>query len=126
MADDEPSVMVDLIAGWASGAVAVICVQPIDTWLTRHQALATGLPKTSGLWRGSLPMIWSVPLQNALLMGGYGVGQKFFTGEDGSARQTAAIFVGGCTGGQSTIHYFFLLLNASTLQEFFNRSSCPQ
>lgn len=46
-------------------------------------------------------MIWSVPMQNALLMGGYGVGQKFFPVDDhyDRNRQLMAIFVGGCTGG---------------------------
>jgi solute carrier family 25 (mitochondrial carnitine/acylcarnitine transporter), member 20/29 len=48
-------------------------------------------------------MIWSVPIQNALLMGGYGIGQKFYGDvEEGTSdrnRQLMAIFVGGCTGG---------------------------
>jgi solute carrier family 25 (mitochondrial carnitine/acylcarnitine transporter), member 20/29 len=112
---------VDFVAGWAAGAVAVLCVQPIDTWLTRFQA-ASSSPSVAAasttrtfntsprsLWRGSSPMIWSVPMQNALLMGGYGVGQKFFPVDDEATtsssdqydrnRQLLAIFVGGCTGG---------------------------
>jgi solute carrier family 25 (mitochondrial carnitine/acylcarnitine transporter), member 20/29 len=48
-------------------------------------------------------MIWSVPIQNALLMGGYGIGQKFYgeveAGTNDRNRQLLAIFVGGCTGG---------------------------
>lgn len=42
-------------------------------------------------------MIGAVPLQNALLMGGYGVGQNWVD-RDHPDRLTA-IFVGGCTGG---------------------------
>jgi solute carrier family 25 (mitochondrial carnitine/acylcarnitine transporter), member 20/29 len=111
---------VDFVAGWAAGAVAVLCVQPIDTWLTRFQAASsTQSAKAAStwtsssprsLWRGSSPMIWSVPMQNALLMGGYGVGQKFFPVDEATTsstsdhqydrnRQLLAIFVGGCTGG---------------------------
>jgi solute carrier family 25 (mitochondrial carnitine/acylcarnitine transporter), member 20/29 len=106
---------VDFVAGWAAGAVAVLCVQPIDTWLTRFQASSASTPTNTSpsstltprsFWRGSSPMIWSVPIQNALLMGGYGIGQKFYgeveeqgTRSDHRNRQLMAIFVGGCTGG---------------------------
>lgn len=146
---------VDLIAGWTSGAAAVVACQPVDTILTRWQAATTtasypvvatatstststavgsvGIPmghgngsvpgwrsltvnlyRTAGwtaLWRGASPMITAVPLQNALLMSGYGMGQRFYAGSDGvdastaqqplsRSKQLGAIFVGGCTGGE--------------------------
>lgn len=97
---------IDFTAGWCSGAVAVVALQPLDTVLTRWQA---GLLRSSlvaetrawtsslglaALWRGSSPMISAVPMQNALLMSGYGVGQKYA----GDSKLTG-IFIGGCTGG---------------------------
>lgn len=123
-----PEWTVDLVAGWASGAAAVAACQPVDTVLTRWQAasplttsapggaagagsvrgMAAQLCQTSGfaaLWRGASPMIVSVPVQNALLMSGYGFGRRWF-GCDGSqdnssySKRLGAIFVGGCTGGE--------------------------
>jgi len=51
-------------------------------------------------------MITAVPVQNALLMGGYGIGQSWYSRaggvDDGNAnnnKRCAAIFVGGCVGG---------------------------
>ena len=104
---------VDFIAGWASGAASVIALQPVDTVLTRWQAglidigrvnwtvSARTLAQNFGvrsLWRGSSPMVSAVPIQNAILMGGYGIGQKY--AEQGAAQQRlTAIFIGGCTGG---------------------------
>lgn len=124
---------IDFVAGWCSGAVAVLCLQPVDTVLTRWQAgvlhpttgttattttttgrgvLSTAtrqFTQTAGLralWRGASPMITAVPLQNALLMGGYGVGLAYNNGSGGSGDDDAttdyrrtAVFVGGCTGG---------------------------
>lgn len=109
---------IDFVGGWCSGAAAVLCLQPVDTILTRWQAGL--LAPTAGtaelgrstrvwiqaqqggawraLWRGSSPMIGAVPLQNALLMGGYGIGQEYSTKYNPEYRRTA-IFVGGCTGG---------------------------
>jgi solute carrier family 25 (mitochondrial carnitine/acylcarnitine transporter), member 20/29 len=95
--------LIDLAAGWCSGAAAVICCQPIDTILTRNQAgarlvIGSLSPRTlvadagiTKLWRGALPMIGAVPLQNALLMAGYGLGKRSET--------NWGVFVGGCTGG---------------------------
>lgn len=100
-----PEWSVDFLAGWASGATAIVCLQPVDTVLTRWQA---GLGRSwkgnvRSLWRGASPMITAVPLQNSLLMGGYGIGQRWFAGDAESAlsyrRKMLAIFVGGCTGG---------------------------
>ena len=137
-------VWIDFVAGWCSGATAVIACQPIDTILTRYQAglaaqqigqsaygsvasagyrrtittalssstsatvgswvvrdMAQSLAKADGwkaLWRGSSPMIGSVPIQNAMLMGGYGLGRRYSEEYVPNYRLTA-IFVGGCTGG---------------------------
>lgn len=142
---------IDFVAGWWSGATAVLACQPMDTILTRYQAGLGGIPEsgnsngqahascsatrvvvggrkvasstqgesvlswlrrssiakaltrpaTTGwraLWHGSYPMIGSVPMQNALLMGGYGLGQRHSETYAPHHRLTA-IFVGGCTGG---------------------------
>lgn len=104
---------IDFLAGWCSGGMAVLTIQPVDTVLTRLQAgqrvvampagntfmAARGLIDTVGvasLWRGSSAMIGAVPIQNALLMGGYGIGKRW--GGDSDTALTA-IFVGGCVGG---------------------------
>jgi solute carrier family 25 (mitochondrial carnitine/acylcarnitine transporter), member 20/29 len=119
---------VDFVAGWCSGAVSVVVLQPLDTVLTRWQAQAvpaaagcSGSTRQSGskltldasvriakslasgagfrsLWRGASPMIGAVPFQNALLMGGYGVGQAWLDDPHHPGR-LAAIFAGGCAGG---------------------------
>lgn len=95
--------LIDLAAGWCSGTAALIVCQPVDTILTRSQAGSTlvvdtlstrQLITTSGitkLWRGALPMIGAVPLQNALLMAGYGLGKR--------SDSNWGVFIGGCTGG---------------------------
>ncbi|KAL3909515.1 MAG: hypothetical protein SGILL_008057, partial [Bacillariaceae sp.] len=57
------------------------------------------------LWRGSSPMISAVPIQNSLLMGGYGIGKQWAEIE-GSSNKYVPIFVGGCTGG--IIQSFFI------------------
>lgn len=116
---DIPAWTVDLIAGWCSGAAAIVACQPLDTILTRWQAapansvfrnITQSLVSTSGfsaLWRGASPMITAVPLQNALLMSGYGAGQRFYAGdcldELAYTKKLAAIFVGGCTGGKTSM-----------------------
>ena len=105
---------VDFVAGWCSGAAAVLACQPVDTLLTRWQAglvaptttvrhATTAFASTAGitaLWRGASPMIGAVPLQNALLMGGYGVGQAYSERYAPDYRRTA-VFCGGLTGGIS-------------------------
>lgn len=110
---------IDFIAGWASGAMAVMTCQPVDTVLTRLQAgealvvgsassnvrvQTRGLVQNFGfasLWRGSSAMISAVPFQNALLMGGYGVGKQWAAShhESNQSATLASVFVGGCTGG---------------------------
>lgn len=98
---------VDFVAGWSSGAAAVIVCQPIDTMLTRLQAHHAGAAVTTdtrglvsqsglkSLWRGSSCMISAVPFQNALLMSGYGLGTRLASEEN----VLWGAFVGGCTGG---------------------------
>ena len=105
---------IDFLAGWASGAAAVIACQPMDTILTRLQAgglvVGSGTSSTTqitrslvssagftSLWRGSSPMISAVPIQNSLLMGGYGIGKQW--AESSGSNKYVPIFVGGCTGG---------------------------
>ncbi len=103
----------DFIAGWASGATALLATQPIDLVLTRVQA---GLPISQqlreaqptlrglpGLWRGISPLLASVPVNNALLFYGYGAGVRAAEREsqsnaDGEAR-LLPVFIGGCAGG---------------------------
>jgi solute carrier family 25 carnitine/acylcarnitine transporter 20/29 len=136
----------DFVAGWVSGAVSILACQPVDTILTRWQAvrptassvlivaatntmggnlknnissshyytnwweMTLDLYRTSGpraLWRGASPVIFAAPLQNALLMGGYGVGSRYCSGQSDEdlssslsrSKQLGAIFVGGFTGG---------------------------
>lgn len=101
---------VDFIAGWASGAASVLTMQPVDTVLTRFQAASStaivqqqtrGLVSSDGfqaLWRGSSAMISAVPMQNAMLMGGYGVGKQWAAQND-SEDALMSVFIGGCTGG---------------------------
>ena len=116
---------VDFVSGWISGGVSVIACQPIDTVLTRMQANA-GIQTSAGvdkmcstrpgavtanifrgmvsnfgitsLWRGSSAMIGAVPVQNALLMTGYGAGKRWSESNSGS-NVLLGVFVGGCTGG---------------------------
>jgi solute carrier family 25 carnitine/acylcarnitine transporter 20/29 len=108
--DDDAPFLVDLIAGWCSGATAVILCQPIDTILTRKQAgrslivgseTAKGLVLQAGLWSlwcGASPMIGAVSFQNALLMAGYGAGKRYGGGDNDNNSNKMSIFVGGCTG----------------------------
>jgi solute carrier family 25 carnitine/acylcarnitine transporter 20/29 len=105
---------VDFIAGWGSGAVSVLMCQPVDTVLTRFQANAStstssvALQDTKymlnhngfkSLWRGSSAMISAVPMQSAMLMGGYGVGKKWSESSGSNSNIYMSVFVGGCCGG---------------------------
>jgi len=88
---------IDFVAGWCSGAATVLCLQPLDTILTRRQAgslLVDGSLWTSSpskFWRGTVPMIGALPLQSGMLMAGYGLGK--------SSDSLWGVFIGGCTGG---------------------------
>jgi len=132
--NDQNEVLVDLIAGWASGAVSIICCQPIDTILTRIQAKPlnfaapkahniggvtsqqfrwnTTLPSSassvsvrsipsfgSGLWRGSFAMIGAIPIQNSLLMAGYGYGKRVSEQQYPDSPNLFGVFIGGIVGG---------------------------
>ena len=119
---------IDGLAGWCSGAVSVVLLQPMDTLLTRGQAgLVAWQPNAAAasssssstimttfwkhrsatdwrfLWRGSLPMMTAVPFQNALLMGGYGLGLQYYpdvsNDDNHKHHRWWAIFVGGTLGG---------------------------
>ena len=109
---------IDFLAGWASGAATVITCQPLDTFLTRAQAgdaLVVGSSSTNiavqgrgmissfglrSLWRGSSAMISAVPMQNALLMGGYGLGKQFAADSDQKFSESLmSVFIGGSFGG---------------------------
>ena len=103
--------------------MAVVACQPLDTVLTRYQAgfkaMSTNTAATSNgeliaglrgitrefgvlaLWRGSSPMIGVVPFQNALLMGGYGIGKQYSESDRfrGTHGVLFPVFVGGCVGG---------------------------
>lgn len=142
----------DFVAGWVSGAVSILVCQPVDTILTKWQAVrpvvaldmtvvggtTTMIPpplrhtnnndyrdwrgmtrhflRTAGgpraLWRGANVVILAAPLQNALLMGGYGWGTRYYydnssttnhddmdSSSSSRSKQLGAIFVGGFTGG---------------------------
>mmetsp|Transcript_12852 Transcript_12852/g.23653 ORF Transcript_12852/g.23653 Transcript_12852/m.23653 type:complete len:296 (-) Transcript_12852:167-1054(-) len=117
---------VDFVSGWISGGVSVLLCQPIDTVLTRMQANAgiqtVGVDKiisrpgavsvnifrgmvsnfgVTSLWRGSSAMIGAVPVQNALLMTGYGAGKRWSESSESSSNNDVlmGVFVGGCVGG---------------------------
>lgn len=117
---------VDFVSGWISGGVSVLACQPIDTVLTRMQANASihtaGVEKIAArpgaasvnifrgmvsnfgvpsLWRGSSAMIGAVPVQNALLMTGYGAGKRWSESGDAGSNNNVlmGVFVGGCVGG---------------------------
>jgi solute carrier family 25 (mitochondrial carnitine/acylcarnitine transporter), member 20/29 len=120
---------VDFASGWVSGGVSVLTCQPIDTVLTRMQAKASIQPSAAvgvekvaprsgavsvnilrgmvsnfgvtSLWRGSSAMIGAVPIQNALLMTGYGAGKRWSesNGSTDGKHVLTGVFVGGCTGG---------------------------
>ncbi|KAJ1629880.1 mitochondrial carrier domain-containing protein [Pavlovales sp. CCMP2436] len=120
---------IDAAAGWVAGAASVFASQPLDTVLTRLQqappsvrpfSLVQELRREGGvrsLWRGTSPLALVVPLQNALLFAGYGMGERCANylsaqrsvGADAAAGGGKAaadasppllpIFAGGCVGG---------------------------
>ncbi len=146
---------IDFTAGWISGGISTLAIQPVDTILTRMQAnvsIHQNVPSSSSLnkvaatqvssatsssttsaamavrptsifrsmisnfgitslWRGSSAMIGAVPIQNAVLMTGYGYGKRWTTGSDdttvdddvennnNSSDVLLGVFMGGCVGG---------------------------
>ena len=139
---------IDFTAGWISGGVSTLAIQPIDTILTRLQANASisnstvaatttsssasasalggdtvatlrptsifrGMISNFGvgsLWRGSSAMIGAVPVQNAVLMTGYGFGKRWAGFDDDNEQHNdnannnntnvlMGVFIGGTVGG---------------------------
>ncbi|KAL3774414.1 hypothetical protein ACHAWO_008812 [Cyclotella atomus] len=93
----QPCVQTSVVS--ASKSAAAVSLRP--SAIARSMISDFGL---SSLWRGSSAMIGAVPLQNALLMTGYGVGKRFSFGDDetdgaSSSNVLCGVFVGGCTGG---------------------------
>ena len=97
----------DFLAGWASGVAGLLMTQPVDYVLTRLQSgtvrteAGGGLRGLVGMWRGVMPLVATVPLNNAMLMYGYGVGKTFTERDGGPKNETSLwpIFFGGCAGG---------------------------
>jgi len=133
---------IDFTAGWISGGISTLAIQPVDTILTRMQANASivvqpsstaaggGAANTiasnnvsaaaavalrptnifrgmidnfgiSSLWRGSSAMIGAVPIQNAVLMTGYGYGKRWTENHDQQHPNNVllGVFIGGTIGG---------------------------
>ena len=123
----------DFVAGWASGVAGLMATQPIDYVLTRLQSgsaanaqNATGLRGLVGMWRGVMPLVATVPINNAMLMYGYGVGKGVAERENaGKAGDSSLwpIFLGGCAGGfvqsflQSPVELVKVRLQLATLGE---------
>ena len=106
MSEDASEFMIDLVAGWASGGCSIFASQPIDTILTRKQAGNAAFQSSNtilkgnltSLWRGSSAMIGAIPLQNGMLMAGYGYGKRF-TENMRPNDVLLGVFIGGCSGG---------------------------
>ncbi|KAK1735755.1 mitochondrial carrier protein [Skeletonema marinoi] len=137
---------IDFTAGWISGGISTLAIQPVDTILTRMQAnasivvqpsttsaaaggantvttaaAATDVTATavaslrptnifrgmisnfgiSSLWRGSSAMIGAVPVQNAVLMTGYGYGKRWTDNDEEHNNNNVllGVFIGGTIGG---------------------------
>jgi len=99
MAEAESSNVDDFVAGWVSGVAGLALTQPVDFVLTRLQSGAAHRPPQTwlGMWRGSVPLFATVPLNNAMLMYGYGVGKGI--GEAREDQSLLPVFLGGCAGG---------------------------
>ena len=97
--------MDDFVAGWVSGVAGLALTQPVDYVLTRLQSgsgaeanpSASGVRGVLGMWRGIMPLAATVPLNNAMLMHGYGVGKSWAASNNEAS--LAPIFLGGCAGG---------------------------
>jgi len=92
----------DFIAGWASGAAAVIATQPLDMVITRLQSTSAKVAapaSLSALWRGVTPLVLGQPINNALMFIGYGAGTRMAERSGVSPDNLVPIFVAGCIGG---------------------------
>lgn len=83
----------------SSGAAAAVSLRPSNIF----SGMISNFGVTS-LWRGSSAMIGAVPIQNALLMSGYGAGKRWSESSNESSNGSNSgvlfgVFVGGCTGG---------------------------
>ena len=97
-------VVVDAVSGFIAGAACTLVFQPLDTILVRQQYTSTSTMESAvavlkrggnlALWRGATPLIALVPFQNALLMVGYGAGERWGKRHATEASSTP-IFVGG-------------------------------
>lgn len=95
----------DFVAGWVSGVAGLALTQPVDFVLTRLQSASAESRSAMGhssslrsMFRGSMPLFATVPLNNAMLMYGYGLGKS--AGEaSGEGSNLIPVFLGGCAGG---------------------------
>ena len=103
----------DFLAGWASGAVALVVTQPLDLFITRLQsggvaAKAAAASSPAVLWRGTWPVLLVQPVNSALLFLGYGEGVRWAeaasarrgdSATDAASAALLPVFLGGCAGG---------------------------
>ena len=97
-------VVVDAISGFIAGAACTLVFQPLDTILVRQQYVGTTTMESAvavlkrggnlALWRGATPLIALVPFQNALLMVGYGAGERWGK-RHATETSSTPVFVGG-------------------------------
>ena len=97
-------VVVDAVSGFIAGAACTLVFQPLDTILVRQQYAGSSTMESAvavlrrggnlALWRGATPLIALVPFQNALLMVGYGAGERWGKRHATEASSTP-VFVGG-------------------------------
>ena len=96
-------------ANTAIGSGKLITTTPMNTYtgavsVNIFRGMISNFGVTS-LWRGSSPMIGAVPIQNALLMSGYGAGKRWSESSSSESRDSnnndalIGVFVGGCVGG---------------------------
>lgn len=98
----------DFVAGWTSGAAAMLATQPLDMAITRLQSgsaapvkvLVEETRSVTVLWRGITPLLLSAPINNALMFIGYGAGKRAAERDaSNNPGSLLPVFVGGCVGG---------------------------
>jgi solute carrier family 25 (mitochondrial carnitine/acylcarnitine transporter), member 20/29 len=104
-----PMIPTSAIIATGAAGISISKNKRMNNW----REITIDLYRTLGpraLWRGATPVIVATPIQNALLMSGYGFGTRYYSfqidghqNENSSQlsrrKQLGAIFVGGCTGG---------------------------
>ena len=101
--------MTRMQANTAIGSGKLITTTPTNTYtgavsVNIFRGMISNFGVTS-LWRGSSPMIGAVPIQNALLMSGYGAGKRWSESSSSESRDSnnndalIGVFIGGCVGG---------------------------